>query len=153
MCAMFKSSIWKFSNPAVKSTYEAMLSPRNGDSLVLSSQDQIGNESTDPIAKSIGQSFSIAFSEELQRRGLIAERVAMRKFIGTEELRSGGSRTRVEIDIIVEAPRANQNELIDALASAKRRCSVWAGAAIKIVLKAELKTDGVGVRSLVNSAY
>jgi hypothetical protein len=140
MCALLKSSIWKFSNPPVRSTYEAMLSPRNGDSLVMSSQNQTGNGSTDPIAKSVGQSFSIAFSEELQRKGLIAERVAMRTFIGTEELRSGRSRTRAEIDVIIEVPRATQNELIDALATAKRRCSAWVGPDIKILLKAELKT-------------
>ena len=149
MCAMLTSSIWKFGNPSVRSTYEAMLSPRNADSLVMSLQDQNGNGSTDPIAKSIGQYLAIAFSEELQRRGLIAERVAMRTFIGAEELGSGRSRTRVEVDVIIEVPRATQNELIDALAAAKRRCWAWAGPDIKILLRAELKTaHTLEVRSL-----
>ena len=146
---MLESSIWKFSNPPVRSTYEAMLSPRNGDSLVLSSRDQNGNGSTDPIAKSIGQSFSIAFAGELERRGLIAARVAMQTFIGTEKLGSGRSRTRVEIDVIIEVPRATQNELIEALAVAKHRCSVSVGPDTKILLKAELKTGhALELRSL-----
>ena len=118
-----------------------MLSSRDADSLLMSSQTQNGNASADPIAKSIGQNFWVNFSEELRRRGLIAGRVAMRTFICAEELRNGRNRTRVEIDVIIEVPRASQNELIDALTATKRRCSVWVGPDIKILLKAELKTE------------
>ena len=118
-----------------------MLSSRDADSLLLSSQTQIGNASADPIAKSIGQNFWVNFSEELHRRGLIADRVATRTFICPEEPRNGRHRTRVELDVIIEVPRASQNELIEALIFAKRRCSLWFGPNIKIFLKAELKTE------------
>jgi len=150
---MFKSAIWKFSNPSMRSTYEAMLSPRNADSLVLSSQEQSGDGLAEPIAKLVGQCFSIAFGEELHVRGLIAERMAMRTFIGTEKLDSGRSRTRVELDVIIDVPRATQNELIDALGAAKRKCSAWAGPDIKILLKAELKTGRPELRSLTKSSH
>jgi hypothetical protein len=149
---MFKSAIWKFSNPSVRSTYEAMLSPRNADSLLLSSQEQSGDGLTEPVAKLVGQRFSIAFGEELHRRDLVAERMAMRTFICTEKLDSGRSRTRVELDVIIDVPRATQNELIDALGVAKRKCSAWAGPHIKILLKAELKTGRLGLRSLTKSS-
>ena len=138
---MSKSLIWKFSNPLSRSTCDAMLASRDADSLLMSSQIQNGNTSADPIAKPIGQKFWASFSEELHRRGLIADRVAMRTFICAEELRNGRNRTRVEIDVIIEVPRASQNELIDALTATKRRCSVWVGPDIKILLKAELKTE------------
>ena len=138
---MLKPSIWEFNNPAIKS-YEAMLSLRKGDSVVLSSQGQSEDGSTDPTAKLIGQNFLIALSDELQRRSLITERVVMRTFVGTERIRRRGRRTRVEIDIIIAVPGATKNQLIDALAATKRRCSAWAGPAIKIVLKAELRAAG-----------
>lgn len=152
MCAMLKSSIWKFSNAPVRSTYEAMVSPRDAISHVMSAQNQSGNGSTEPVAKLIAECFSIAFSEELEVRGLVAERMAMQTFIGTERLGNGRSRTRVEIDVITEVSRATQNQLIDALASAKRRCSARVGSDIKILLKAELKTNNLGLRSLDKSS-
>jgi hypothetical protein len=152
MCAMYKSAIWKFSNPPVQSTYEAMLSPRNAASFVMQSQDQSENGFTDPIAKLIAQSFSIAFSHELQVRGLIAERLAIRTIIGSEGMSDGRSRTRVELDVIAEVPRATQNELIDAVHAAKRKCSHLVGPDIKILLKAELKMNRVGVRHPTESS-
>jgi len=139
MCAMYKSAIWKFSNLPVKSIYEAMLSRRHDHAMVIQSQDSSGNGFADPIAKLIGQSFLFAFSEELHFRGLVAERLAMRSGIGTEKLCKGRNRTRVELDVVAEVPRATQNQLIDVLSAAKRKCSVLVGPDIKIVLKAELK--------------
>jgi hypothetical protein len=138
---MSESLIWKFSNPLSRSACGATFSSRNADSLLMSSQTQSGNGLADPIAKSIGQHFWVSFSEELQRRGLIAVRVTMRTFICAEKLRSSRSRTRVEIDAVIEAPLASQNELIEALVAAKRTCSRWFGPNVKVLLKAELRTE------------
>jgi hypothetical protein len=136
---MYKSEIWKFSNLPVRSIYETMLSPRDDRAMVIQSQDSSGNGFADPIAKLVGQSFLFGFSEELHTLGFIAERLAMRSGIGTEKLREGRNRTRVELDVVVEVPQATQNQLIDALSAAKRKCSAFVGPHVKIVLKAELK--------------
>ena len=139
MCAMYKSEIWKFSNLPVRSIYEAMRLPRHDRAIVIQSQDSPHNGFADPIARLVSQSFLFAFSEELHTLGFIAERLAMRSGIGTEKLREGRKRTRVELDVVAEVPRATQNQLIDALSAAKRKCSALVGPHVKIVLKAELK--------------
>lgn len=150
MSAIYTAPIWKFSDPPVRSSYES-ISPRNVDSPVFESQYQSDDGLTEPIAKLIGQCFLTAFSGELQLRGLIAGRMAMRTSLGIEELRGGRSRTRVELDVVAEVPGATHNQLIDALASAKRRCSADVGLDTKILLKAELKPEAFEPELSTNS--
>jgi hypothetical protein len=143
MCAVPKPASWKFSDSSMRVTYESMISSRNIDSLVMQAQDQFENRSTEPIAKLVGQSFANAFSEELHFRSLVAARMLMRTFTSTEQLASSRHRTRVVLDIIIDVVGATQNELIDALANAKRQCSAQVGLDVKILLKAELKSGTV----------
>jgi len=150
MCAMYKSAIWQFSNPPMKTTYEAMLSRTDADSFVIRSQDRSDNHSTEPTAKLIGQGFSMALCEEIHSRGFAAEQVAMQTVIASEKLPGGRNRIRLELDVIVRVPKATANELIDAVRAAKRRCATIMGRNIKILLKAELKMSKLENRSFVS---
>jgi hypothetical protein len=134
---MYKPTIWQFTGSAVRANYDSMLPPTNPDWLVVRLQDR--SNSSWGSAGIIGEYFSIALHEELEARGLAAERVAMRTLTRTERLRSGVSRARVELDVIVEIPKGNPNQLIDALSTAKQRCLNASGATVKVVMKAELK--------------
>jgi hypothetical protein len=151
MCAVYKPATWQFSDSSMRFTYESMTSPRNTNSLVMQAEDQFEDGSTEPIAKLVGQCFADAFSEELRLRGLVAGRTVMRTLTSAEELARDRRRTRVVVDVITEASGATQNELIDALASAKQRCSAKVGSDIKILLKAELKSGTLEPGFLANS--
>lgn len=140
MGAMYKSVLWTFSNPGVRSTYDALELRHNGASLVVHSADLSTSTSSEPITTLVGQRFSTALSEELYSRGLSAKRVALRKVIKIEKGGRGRNRTRVELDLIAEVPAATQNDLIDALTAAKRKIQNVVGPNVKILLKAELKT-------------
>ena len=151
MCALYQPATWQFSDSSMRFTYESITSPRNTNSFVMQAQDQFDDGSTEPIAKLVGQCFTDAFSEELQLRGLVAGRTVMRTLTGTETLARDRRRTRVVVDVITEASGATQNELIDALAGAKRRCSAKVGSDIKILLKAELKSETFELGFLTDS--
>jgi hypothetical protein len=141
---MYKPNIWQFSNSAVRTTYEAMVSPVDADLLAVRSQNLSKLDSADPILNTIGQRFWMALSEELHLRGFAAERIAIQATTATEQLPGTGSRTRVELDVVAQIPKATQSQLIDVLSRAKGKCANLAGPQVKIVLKAELKTVGDG---------
>jgi len=148
---MYKPTIWQFSDLSVRMVNEAS-SPFSADSIVMRSQHLPTDGFTEPISKLIGQRFSIGLSEELHLRGLVANDIAMRAVIAPEEPHLGRSRTRVELVVILQVPRATQNDLIDALVAAKRRCSMSVGPDIKILLRAELKMSESGICSRVKSS-
>jgi hypothetical protein len=151
MCATFnKSAIWKFANPREPSIYEAVISSHNADPVVNALPAQSCDQPIEPVAKQVGQCFWIAFSEELHRRGFIADRVDLRAFMGTEKLIGRRDRIRVELEVITRIARSTHNDFIDALIFAKRRCLVCFGPDVKILLKAELRAD---VESAMNLSH
>jgi len=151
---MYKPAIWQFSNSAVRTTYDAMVSPLDADLLAMRSQNRSKLGSAGAIVNMIGQCFWIALSEELHLRGFTAERIAIQTTTAIEQLSRDQSRTRVELDVIAQVPNATQNQLIDVLSIAKRRCATLAGRDVKILLKAELKmlADGIELNPLPETA-
>ena len=140
MCAMYQPTIWNFTDPSMRFTYESMISSSSADCFVMQGQDCSDDGSIESIAKSVGQCFSSAVSKELQLRGLLPGRTVLRTLTSTETLPGDRSRTLVELDLITEVPGATHNELIDVLVTAKRKCSSKVGLDIKILLKAELRS-------------
>jgi hypothetical protein len=142
MCAMYKPAVWQFTDSAVRSSYDSMPSPIGPDWLVMRSQDRSNSGSKGrAVARVIGECFSISLCEELESRDLPVQRIAIRTVTSTERFRGGNGRTRVELDVIVDVPKATPNQLIDALCAAKRRSVNVNGATVKILMKAELKTS------------
>lgn len=147
MCAMYKSALWQFIDPPVRTTYESMPSPFKINSLVMDSQAVSENPLAE-ITELMRQAFSLALCDELYSRGLSAEHFAMQILIGPEKLRDGRSRIRVELEVIIQVPSATANQLIDAISMAKRRCAIVGGRDVKILLKAELKISKSKSRSV-----
>lgn len=118
------------------------------DWLVMRLQD--GSKASSGRAATVAECFSIALDEELEARGLVAKKVAMRTVTSTERFGRGNRRTRVELDVIVDIRNGAPSQLIEALCAAKQKCAIVVGSAVKILMKAELKMIPSGAGSSLN---
>jgi osmotically inducible protein OsmC len=84
----------------------------------------IGTNPDELIAASLGGCFSMALSNELGRSGLHPERIETTAIATLEELKTGWTLTRIQLDVRAKVPNATQNDFIDAALAAKTRCPV-----------------------------
>ena len=140
MRGVYRPLLWEFSGNGVRASFRSAALPSNTDFLVVCSQDGSSQKDLNHLGAQIGDYFSSTLSEELRSRAMVAARIAMHSVTSAPKLREGINRTRVELDLILDIPGANPNDLIDLLTRVKERCCVFAGDGVKILLKAELKT-------------
>ena len=68
--------------------------------------------------------FSMALGEELGHAGFKACDIATTATITLEELATGWTMTRMQLDVTARVPRMVQNKFIDAAMRAKTRCPI-----------------------------
>ena len=68
--------------------------------------------------------FSMALGEELGRAGFKVCDINTTATVTLEQLRSGWTMTRMQLDVTAQVPRMVQNKFIDAAMRAKTRCPI-----------------------------
>ena len=68
--------------------------------------------------------FSMALGEELGIAGFWACDIATTATVTLEQLRTGWTMTRMQLDVTARVPRMVQNQFIDATMRAKTRCPI-----------------------------
>jgi hypothetical protein len=141
MCALYKpTAILQLSDQSLRMVSTAVGLPLVDDSMVMRLENQSNGHLTESIGRLVGQSFCVALSEELQRRGFTARSIAMRTVTRTERPDCKGTRARVELDVVANVPRMTQNEFIDAMQAAKGKSALAVPATAKVILNAGLET-------------
>jgi lipoyl-dependent peroxiredoxin len=76
------------------------------------------------IAAAHAACFSMALSNELARAGFTPRRIVTAVTVTMEQLPVGWTVTGVQLDVLAEAPRAQQIDFIKAAISAKTNCTI-----------------------------
>jgi osmotically inducible protein OsmC len=84
----------------------------------------IGTNPDELFAALLGGCFAMALSDELALNGLHPERIETTAIATLEELKSGWTLTRIQLDVRARVPNATQNDFIDAALAAKTKCQV-----------------------------
>ena len=84
--------------------------------------EEIGTNSGELIAASLGGCFSMALSNELGLSGLLPQRIDTTATATLEELAAGWTLTRIQLDVRAKVPHATQAHFIDAALAAKTKC-------------------------------
>lgn len=90
------------------------------------------------IAAAHAASFSRALSSELDRIGLLAERITTTAKVTSEALSTGWVVTAILLDVVARVPAARIDDLIDAAISAKTNCFVCRLLNVNVSLNARL---------------
>jgi osmotically inducible protein OsmC len=81
--------------------------------------------SAELIAAAHAASFSIAFSDALNRAGFLAERIVTTATVTSEDLGTEDwTITRILLEVVAKVPAATLADFIDAAVSAKTGCSI-----------------------------
>jgi lipoyl-dependent peroxiredoxin len=88
----------------------------------------LGHDSgTDPaelIAAAHASSFSLALSDELGSRAVVAGELDTTATVTVEQLAAGWTVVNVHLDVVARLPRMTQDKFIDATVRAKTKCLV-----------------------------
>jgi hypothetical protein len=137
---MYNSSpVWRFSDNGVEKRSSADLSNFAGTFLVR--PDRARSLTQSEFARTIGQFFLVALSEELKVRQLCPNRIAIRSTIDRKDSFSPGAGMHIELDVAVEGKNAIQNQFIDAVLAARRTCLASPVPEVKLRLTAQLERD------------
>lgn len=88
--------------------------------------------------------FSMALGEELGLAGFWVCDIATTATVTLEQLKSGWTMTRMQLDVTARVPRMVQNQFIDAAMRAKTRCPVSRLLKANISMTARLLRNGNG---------
>jgi lipoyl-dependent peroxiredoxin len=91
------------------------------------------------IAAAHAASFSRALSAELDRIGLLAERITTTAKVTSEVLSTGWVVTAILLDVVARVPAASISDFIDASMTAKTNCLVCRLLNAKVSLNARLE--------------
>ena len=130
---------WRFSDNGADAKSSVKLADFAGTFLVRLKQERTLTQSD--FARTIGQFFFLALSEELKVRQLCPNRIAIRSTLAGQDSFSMDTRIHIELDVAVQGRNVTQNQFIDAVLAARKMCLGVPVPDVKLRLTAQLEFE------------
>jgi osmotically inducible protein OsmC len=107
----------------------------------ISHENGKGTNPYELIAAAHAACFSMALSNELARAGFTPPRIVTTATVTMEQLPVGWTVTGIQLEVLAEAPRAQQIDFINAAISAKTNCTISRLLKTNISMNAKLENS------------